>query len=133
MRALLDACHERGEPVAYLWATEDTIYGRFGFGLASFTADIDLPRERSAFHASFAAWGRVQLVPPASAEQLVAPIYERVAVKTPGMFARSSTWWQVRTLDDPEWRRGPNVREARSRLPTPRSLERRESGIAGRK
>ena len=108
MRALLDACHERGEPVAYLWATEDTIYGRFGFGLASFTAEIDLPRERSAFHASFASWGHVQLVPPATAEQLVAPIYERVAVNTPGMFARSSAWWQVRTLDDPEWRRGPN-------------------------
>jgi GNAT superfamily N-acetyltransferase len=65
MRALLDACHQRGEPVAYLWATEDTIYGRFGFGLASFTAEIDLPRERSAFHASFATWGRVQFVPPA--------------------------------------------------------------------
>ena len=48
MRDLLDACHRRGEPVAYLWATEDTIYGRFGFGLASFTAEIDLPRERSA-------------------------------------------------------------------------------------
>src|SRR5215467_6515913 len=62
MRALLDACCERGEPVAYLWATEDTIYGRFGFGLASFTAEIDLPRERSAFHAPFAAWGRVQFV-----------------------------------------------------------------------
>ena len=108
MRALLDACHERGEPVAYLWATEDTIYGRFGFGLASFTAEIDLPRERSAFHASFASWGHVQLVPPATAEQLVAPIYERVAVSTPGMFARSSAWWQVRTLGDPEWRRGPN-------------------------
>jgi predicted acetyltransferase len=50
MRALHDACHERGEPVAYLWAIEATIYGRFGFGLASFTAEIDLPRERSAFH-----------------------------------------------------------------------------------
>ena len=24
------------------------------------------------------------------------------------MFARSSTWWQTRILDDPEWRRGPN-------------------------
>jgi predicted acetyltransferase len=108
MRALLDACHERGEPVAYLWATEDTIYDRFGFGLASFTAEIDLPRERSAFHASFASRGHVQLVPPATAAQLVAPIYERVAIKTPGMFARSLTWWQVRTLDDPEWRRGPN-------------------------
>ena len=43
MRALLDACHERGEPVAYLWATEDTIYGRFGFGLASFTAERFTP------------------------------------------------------------------------------------------
>jgi len=108
MRALLDACRARGEPVAYLWATEDTIYGRFGFGLASFTAEINLPRERSAFHASFASWGNVQLVPPATAEQLVAPIYERAAIKTPGMFARSSAWWQARTLDDPEWRRGSN-------------------------
>jgi predicted acetyltransferase len=49
MRALIDATHARGEPVAYLWATEGTIYGRFGFGLASFTAEIDLARERSAF------------------------------------------------------------------------------------
>jgi len=106
MRALLDACCERGEPVAYLWATEDTIYGRFGFGLASFTAEIDLARERSAFHAQFAASGRVQLVSPAAAEEFLAPIYERVAVETPGMFARSSTWWQVRALADPVWRRG---------------------------
>jgi predicted acetyltransferase len=108
MRALLDACHERGEPVAYLWATEDTIYGQFGFGLASFTAEIDLPRERSAFHASFASGGRVQLVPLTAAEELIGPIYEGVAGKTSGMFARSSTWWQARTLDDPEWQRASN-------------------------
>jgi predicted acetyltransferase len=106
MRALLDACHQQGEPVAYLWATEDTIYGRFGFGLASFTGEIDLPRERSAFHAPFAACGRVQLVSPATAEEFVAPIYERAVVETPGMFERSSVWWQARTLADPEWRRG---------------------------
>jgi predicted acetyltransferase len=106
MRALLGACYKQGEPVAYLWATEDTIYGRFGFGLASFTAEMDLARERSAFHAPFAAAGRVQLVPPGAAEELLAPIYERVAVETPGMFARSSTWWQARVLVDPEWRRG---------------------------
>jgi predicted acetyltransferase len=106
MRALLDACYQQGEPVAYLWATEDTIYGRFGFGLASFTAEIDLARERSAFHAPFADPGRVRLVSLAAAEEFVAPIYERVAVKTPGMFARSSAWWQARTLADPEWRRG---------------------------
>ena len=108
MRALLDACYQHGESVAYLWATEDTIYGRFGFGLASFTAEIDLPRERSAFHAPFAPFGRLQLVSPGAAEEFVAPVYERVAVQTPGMFARSSTWWQTRVLPDPEWRRGSN-------------------------
>ena len=59
MRALIDATHARGEPVAYLWATEGTIYGRFGFGLASLTAEIDLARERSAFHAPFAPFGHV--------------------------------------------------------------------------
>src|SRR6516164_764549 len=72
MRALLDACYQQGEAVAYLWATEDTIYGRFGFGFASFTAEIDLPRERSAFHAPFAPFGRVQLVSPDAAEEFVA-------------------------------------------------------------
>jgi predicted acetyltransferase len=106
MRVLLDACRQRGEPVAYLWATEDTIYGRFGFGLASFTAAIDLPRERSAFHAPLAACGHLRLVSPTAAEEYVAPIYERVAAVTPGMFERSSAWWQNRTLHDPDWQRG---------------------------
>src|SRR5215469_7735160 len=108
MRAQLDASHARGEPVAYLWATEGAIYGRFGFGLASFTAEIDLPRERSAFHAPFATFGHVRLVSLGTAEELLAPIYERVAVATPGMFARSSAWWQARILADPEWRRRGN-------------------------
>ena len=108
MRALLDATHARDEPIAYLWATEDTIYGRFGFGLASFTAEIDVPRERSAFHGQSSTSGHVQLVPLGMAEELVAPIYERVALETPGMFARSSAWWQARALDDPEWRRRGN-------------------------
>lgn len=108
MRALIDATHARGEPVAYLWATEGTIYGRFGFGLASLTAEIDLARERSAFHAPFSTFGHVRLVSLGTAEELVAPIYERVAVETPGMSARRSAWWQARILADPEWRRRGN-------------------------
>src|SRR6516225_282664 len=72
MRAQLDAAHARGEPVAYLWATEGTIYGRFGLGLASFTAEIDLARERSAFHAPFSTFGHVRLVSPGTAEELLA-------------------------------------------------------------
>src|SRR5881398_3207727 len=36
MRAHLDDVHERGEPIAALWASEETIYGRFGYGTAAF-------------------------------------------------------------------------------------------------
>ena len=105
MRAQLDACHARGEPVACLWATEDTIYGRFGYGIASFTGEIDLPRERSAYYARFEPSGEARIVPLEEAEPLVAPVYDRVAAETPGMFARTSAWWQARALADPAWRR----------------------------
>ncbi|MGH7323284.1 MAG: GNAT family N-acetyltransferase [Candidatus Rokuibacteriota bacterium] len=105
MRAQLDACHERGEPVAYLWATEDTIYGRFGYGIASLTGEIELPRERAAYYAPFQPFGQARIVPLKEAEKLVAPVWERVAAETPGMFRRTSAWWQVRALADPDWRR----------------------------
>ncbi|PYN90595.1 MAG: GNAT family N-acetyltransferase [Candidatus Rokuibacteriota bacterium] len=106
MRAQLDACRRNGEPIAYLWATEETIYGRFGYGLASLAAEIDFPRERSAYYARAESFGETRLVPLREAEPLVAPVWERVAAVTPGMFARSSAWWQARALTDPAWRRG---------------------------
>jgi predicted acetyltransferase len=105
MRAQLDACREQGESLAYLWASEDTIYGRFGYGVASLVAEIDLARERSAYHAPAEPLGQARLVPLAAAEPLVAAVWERVAAVTPGMFARTSAWWQARSLADPAWRR----------------------------
>ena len=42
LRAMMDAqlrdIHERGEPIAALWASEETIYGRFGYGIAAWAA-----------------------------------------------------------------------------------------------
>ena len=105
MRAQLDDCHRRGETVAYLWATEDTIYGRFGYGIGSFTGEIELAREGSAYAGPAGRAGQSRLVGLDEAEPLVSPVYERVAVDTPGMFARTSAWWQARVLTDPEWRR----------------------------
>jgi predicted acetyltransferase len=106
MRAQIDACHERGEPIAYLWATEDTIYDRFGYGIASLSAEIDLPKERSCFCDAVEKPSRTTLMPLKESEPFVAPIYECVAKTTPGMFARTSDWWQARILTDPPWRRG---------------------------
>lgn len=106
MRAQLDACRALGESVAYLWASEDRIYGRFGYGLASLTGEIDLARNRSAFQAPLEPFGRARLVPLAEAEPLVARVWEQVATNTPGMFARTPAWWQARTLSDLDGRRG---------------------------
>jgi len=106
MRALVDAAHARGEPVAVLWATEDPIYGRFGYGMASMSAEIDLPREHTAMIAPLDLVAETRLVSLAEAEPLVAPIYDHVARATPGMFARTPAWWQARVLTDPDWRRG---------------------------
>ncbi len=105
MRAQLDACREQGESVAYLWASEDTIYTRFGYGMASLAAEIDIARERSTYHAPVEPLGQTRLVPLGEAEPLVAAVWERVAVVTPGMFARTSAWWQARSLADSAWRR----------------------------
>ena len=44
MRRLLDDARERGEPVAALFASEASIYGRYGFGIA--TAELDLTIRR---------------------------------------------------------------------------------------
>jgi predicted acetyltransferase len=104
-RSLIDDARARGEPVAALWATEDPIYGQFGYGMASMAAEIDLPRDRAAPFAPNTAPGDIRLVPPADAEALVAPVYQHVASVTPGMFARSSEWWQDRVLNDMEWKR----------------------------
>jgi predicted acetyltransferase len=105
IRSQIDAAHARGEPVAVLWPSEDAIYNQFGFGMASLSAEIDVPRERTAAYKNVDLPGTVRIVPPLEAEPLVAPVYARVARDTPGMFARSSAWWQDRLLTDRPWRR----------------------------
>src|SRR5947209_5386035 len=57
MRSQLDAAQARGEAVAVLWATEDTIYGQFGYGIGSMAAEIDLPREHTGAFAKVHAPG----------------------------------------------------------------------------
>jgi predicted acetyltransferase len=105
MRAQIDAARERGEPVAVLWPSEDAIYGRFGFGMASQAAEIDLPREHAAPLAAIEPAGEARLVSLADAEPLVTAVYDQVARVTPGMFARDAAWWQDRVLNDMDWKR----------------------------
>ena len=107
MRAQLDDVHERGELVAYLWASENQIYTRYGYGVASLQGEIDVPRAHAAFGEPLERRGRIRLLDKDEATKALPPIHERVAAATPGMFRRSADWWDGRLLSDPEWlRRG---------------------------
>jgi predicted acetyltransferase len=107
MRAQLDDIHARGEPIAALWASEETIYGRFGYGMASYAGEISLAREHSEFAFPFEPRGRLRLLEPSEALELLPPIWERAFQQTPGMFRRERPWWANRTVDDqPERRDG---------------------------
>lgn len=104
MRLELATVRARGEPLAILWASEGAIYQRFGYGLASFVASIELARARSAFREPVTPEGRVRLVPLAAAAASAAPIFERVRRTRPGAWARNDAWWS-HLLDDSERRR----------------------------
>ncbi len=105
MRAQLDDVQRRGEPVAALWASEDTIYGQFGYGQASFCGDMDLPKSATRFAQSFEPTGTLRMVDAAEAETAFPRVYDRVRSERPGMLARSVEWWRHRRLADPENRR----------------------------
>jgi len=102
MRAQLDDVHARGEPVAALWASEETIYGRYGYGLASLNVQFDVDKSYAAFRPGVETVGRVRLVDFDTAAQQLPPVYDAVQRVTPGMYERSEAWWKNRQLVDPE-------------------------------
>jgi predicted acetyltransferase len=106
MRAQIDDVHERGEPFASLWASEPTIYGRFGYGHASVTHEMKLPRVRAGFRVGTPTRvGQVRLVDTDEAGKDFPRIYDRVRKETPGFLSRSKEWWELRRLrDDPSRR-----------------------------
>ncbi|AUX39196.1 hypothetical protein SOCE26_005780 [Sorangium cellulosum] len=105
IRRHLDDARAEGRPISSLWATEGTIYGRFGYGLASQACSMSIERDRSAFRGAAGAEGRARLLGEAEALEAFAPIWERARPLTPGMLSRSATWWQVRRLVDNDYMR----------------------------
>jgi predicted acetyltransferase len=106
LRAMMDAqlrdVHERGEPIAALWASEETIYGRFGYGIASWAGELRIPHEWDAFAEPFELAGTTRFVTPEEAFELFPPIYDAARRERPGMTSRSEAWWQNRQLRLPE-------------------------------
>ncbi len=102
LRSMMDAqlrdVHERGEAIAALWASEETIYGRFGYGLASWAGQLHVQHEWDAFAGPLEPVGVVRFVTPEEARELFPPIFDAVRRERPGMPSRRDVWWEDRHL-----------------------------------
>lgn len=107
METQLRAIHAAGEPLAALWASEETIYGRYGYGLASLVLQIDADRARTRIAPGVGPDGGLRFVDAEEAVTTFPRVYEQVRRSTPGHLSRSKVWWVERRLGDrPGQRRG---------------------------
>jgi len=107
MKHQLDDLHERGEPLAILWASEAAIYGRFGYGISAPTVQLDADRSRFSLRDDPGPRGAVRLIDREEAGKVLPPIYDAVRRQVPGFTSRNALLWDLYRLADPEhWRRG---------------------------
>ncbi|GHB80063.1 UPF0256 protein [Streptomyces cirratus] len=100
MAADLAAARDRGDVVSTLIAAEFPIYGRYGFGPGSHTAEweIDVPRTGLDRHRPVPAdGGRIDLVDAAEARRVGPALHERRRAMTHGTVDRSAYRWDLVT------------------------------------
>lgn len=110
MERQLDAIAERGEPLAVLTASETSIYGRFGYGLASSTHSYRIETGHAAFRTEPVAGGRLRMVGGDEARKVVPVAYERYRRTRPGTLSRSDRYWELMFRDREDNRDGASAR-----------------------
>ena len=99
MRRQLDDMHERGEPLAALYASEAPIYGRFGYGLATYQAEVELERSRGAFAKAIPSGGRLSMVDVPTAVGAFARVWAEARRNQPGMLTLDERWMRNQLAD----------------------------------
>ena len=102
----LDEVAGRGEPVAALWASESSIYGRFGYGVASRVVRSKADTSRLSFPRPPLGTGSVRIIDETEARSALPPLYERIRPTRPGFLSRSESRWGAHFYDPPDWRDG---------------------------
>ncbi len=93
MAAQLEDIAARGVPLAALHASEGVIYGRFGYGAATFAKGVLVERPRAQLRDGVGRDGVVRFVTPSEAVERVPALYDRFEGTRPGFVARPAQWW----------------------------------------
>ncbi|MFD5377918.1 GNAT family N-acetyltransferase [Streptomyces griseoincarnatus] len=96
----LAAAKERGDVVATLIAAEYPIYGRYGFGPATWATEWTIDVPRAGLDPRWAGpedGGRIDLVDAEDIRKHGPELYERLRRSQPGAVSRDALWWKVTT------------------------------------
>lgn len=99
MRRQLDDIRDGGFAIAALFASEGGIYGRFGYGLATLDAFVDIETSRSAFIPGSEGDGRVRLLDREAAKERYLSMYDRSRLTRPGAMKKSPNWFDYEFAD----------------------------------
>ena len=95
MRAQLDDFAASDVVVAALWASEPTIYGRFGYGVSTFGLSTTVRARLATLRPEVPTTGQVRLVDVAAAPTLLPELYQRIWANRPGTISRDRSWWTI--------------------------------------
>lgn len=94
MRRMLDDGVARGHLAAVLYASEATIYGRFGFGPATRARRVRIPVARAAMRGDVSiAAGHSAVLEPSEWLEVLPVVHERSAARRGGEVTRSDEIW----------------------------------------
>ena len=105
MRHQINDIHQRGEPLAALFASESAIYGRFGYGVGTLQESWRIERPYNAYSRKYESPGRIVFVDPADIAKDLPEVFRRSTVDRPGVFQRRPHEWE-RDSRAPEHRQG---------------------------
>ena len=101
MTELLGDALRRGRPLAALWAAEGAIYGRFGFGVATYAHEAELDTRAPLELRVAPDPRRLRLIELEDAPALLAGVHARERARRPGLVARTPEWWREGVLHTP--------------------------------
>ncbi|MEV7886431.1 GNAT family N-acetyltransferase [Streptomyces sp. NPDC002817] len=108
MRHQLAELRAGGEFLSVLLSSEATIYGRFGYGPATYTGQLTVERHRAALAlprahgaAEARAAGSVEVLRRAECGEILEEVYDRYRRAQPGALSRPHRWWALRAGQPP--------------------------------